>query len=185
MTRRPLVALALLLPLAALAGGWTDENPTEFHPGRLLTSQVLRSGLKPNFNTPKLAGRTSTTLPPGHPAPHARVSLSGPVLRLRAIALDGHAVEIPVPAGLDLADPLPVPSEPMADLEITLSGPITVLADVPGDGRIQHLLWPERLIVPLDDPERAAEEGEILLDLPAEAAATDDALQDAILALCP
>lgn len=182
MNRRPLAVLALLLPLAALAGGGIEENPTELHPGRLLTSQALRSGLTTPINAPRLAG-TGGAAPP--PAPRARAALSGPVARLRAIAPDGHAVEIPIPAGLDLADPLPVPPEPMADLEITPGGPIMVVADVPGGGRIQRMRWPERLIVPLDDPDRAAEEGSVLLELPAEAAGADRAWQDAILALCP
>lgn len=184
MLRVPLaLALILLLGASAYALSAVDTNPGELRP--TVPPATLR-GLRPI---------QAAQLDPGprvHPDARlprpARVSLSGPVLALYGVALDGSVTELDWPHGLDLSDPLPVPPGAV-DLEIELAGPLTVEV-VTNAGRVARHLDLPTLVVPIDDPGEELETVHLSLDpalAPALATASDaelDALiRDATLAV--
>ena len=59
--------------------------------------------------------------------------------------MNGDVFDLSVPVGLRLSDPLPVPREGIADLEIDLEDGSTV-------------------VVPVEDPDAAAEAGAVILE---------------------
>lgn len=73
----------------------------------------------------------------------------------------GEDVRIPIPDGLDLCDPLPLPEGLFAELQIDLDGPLSLTTD----GQIQRSLDLDTLTAILEDPDAAAEAGVVRIDL--------------------
>lgn len=165
--RRPIFALALacVLGSAAFALIVVVGNPTNFRP---TTPPATLRDLRPTQATPITPGQR---LHPGPRAPRpARLSVSGPILSLRAVALDGAVTGLDLAQGLDLSDPLPVPPGAV-DLEIALAGPIRVEL-VSDSGRFVRELDLPTLVVAIDEP------GE---ELEAVVLALDPALADSLV----
>lgn len=171
MKRRLLLALPVLaLSLGAWAAIVISGNPTDLRPVRDRAIVILGNptDLQPKgLKTLLKPSRGRTTRPETPPAAPQLRAWSAPVTGLVAIDLEGNRIEIPVSEGQDLADPLPVPATPVADLELTLGGPLVLRWDVAGFEMSQALKDLEPLTIALEDPERAAEEGRVVVDLSA------------------
>lgn len=132
MTHRRAALLIALLFAAAWAGGGIRGNPTTFRPQALATSNLTRPlGQRGYTSQPRSTRRA---------APHAPPT----VVALRGITVQGDIFDLPIPLGLRLTDPLPVPPEPLADLEIDLDDGSTIT-------------------VALEDPDAAAEAGAVVV----------------------
>lgn len=169
--RHTLLGLALLLSATALAGVVIFEPAKLF--GTTPIVGLLGSGFRP---TTRLGGR-----PPVHrPAPRPS-TLRGPIYALHAVTLDGQEQEIPIQAGMDLADPLPVDADAV-ELLIELNGPVLLDEPLKDGGRILTRCAPTTLRVVLEDPDDAGERGAVRLTL-SEAPADPCALEDRLLAV--
>ena len=175
--RRSLPLLVLLAAASAWAGGWDDRPAKLFE--RLGTLTQLTQCLRPTLQA---GGRPTHNRVAPVPAPRAP-TLSGPIYAIHAVSLDGQETELPIPAGLDLSDALPVNAEAV-ELLIELDGPVWVETPFKSGGRFLTELHPDTIRVVLDDPEAAADAGQVYLALDAGwEGARVGSLDDALLAV--
>lgn len=187
--RRPTAALALLCLLAtpALAGyilgnpndglqpcrGTIFDNPTDgIQPWRITIFGNPTDGLRP-CRGGLLDGPRGGLRPGQRPEPRPR--LAAPVAGLVAVRLDGARVEMAVD-GLDLADPLPLPDGPVAELELELDGPVLLVA---ADGRVLAALDQPSLTLPIQDPDTPS--ARVAVELPEAGATVAELLDGAVL----
>ena len=112
------------------------ENPTTLRPHVPIVASLTRpTGQRSLSNAPHALRRTV----------HRRAPAPVAVLALHGVTVDGDILDLPIPVGLYLTDPLPVPDEALADLEVDLDDHTTIT-------------------VPIDDPDAAAAVGAVILD---------------------
>ncbi len=171
--RRSLPVLALLASSSVWAWVW-DDRPTKLFEKPSGLTQLSQS-LRPTLQA---GGRPAHGRAASPPAPRAP-RLSGAIHAVHAVSLDGQETELPTPAGLDLSDALPVDAEAV-ELLIELDGPVWVEIPFKNSGRFFTELHPDTIRVVLEDPEAAAEAGQVRLALDA---GWEGALDDALLAV--
>ena len=165
--RRAPLGLALLLSVGAFAGTWVDGNPSVRRPVSASHFAWVdgASVRRPVHND----AESPSSLHPPAVASHAVCSraahLHGLVAAITAIDLNGIANLVPIPPGLDLSDPLPLPEGLFAEIEIDLAGPATLDLPLTAAGRNICALDVDTLTVVIDDPDAAAAAGAVVLDL--------------------
>lgn len=162
--KRHALALLLVLSSPALALIIFGGDPEDLRPIRQDRDGIIIVG-----NPGHLHAIRQGLRPPARPAPPAPMprlqGWSAPLVQAVAVYPDGSREPIPLPAGQDLADPIPVPAEPVADLELTLDGPLALRWNIAGIEMSQASKDLDALTVAVEDPEAAAERGSVTLDL--------------------
>ncbi len=164
--KRRVLALLLALSAPALALIIFGGNPEHLRPIRQDRDGIIIVG-NPDHLHPIRQGLRPPARP-ASPAPGTPPRLQGwsaPLIHAVAVYPDGSREPIPLPAGQDLADPIPVPAEPVADLELTLGGPLALRWNIAGVEISQASKDLDPLTVAVEDPEVAAERGSVTLDL--------------------
>lgn len=134
--RRKIALFVLLLAATAWAGGTILGNPSNLRPQQLSAANSSRPLWQRTAATSPRTGRKDAQRAPG---------ASGAVVAARGIGVDGAVFNLTLPVGFVLTDPLPVPTDLLADLEIDLADGSTIT-------------------VAIDDPDAAAAAGAVLLD---------------------